>query len=257
MQLTYINSFRGEWLKKKRTAASWLVIAGALFIPLIMLAARLIMPSRLYGEVVHPHFWENLFRDSWQFMALFLLPMGVILASSLITQLEYRNNTWKQLHTTPQSYPVIFFAKLGLLLVMMLQFFVLFSIGIVIMGLIPSLVYSHVPMPYEPFPFLYYLEETAYYFICCMPIIGLQYLLSLHFKNFLLPLCGGIAMLVASMIAVQWEHGHTIPYTYCMLQFFRGSTTWNGYNIHLLAMGYFVMFTAAGYVLYVRKKVKG
>jgi hypothetical protein len=257
MQLALINSFRSEWLKKKRTASSWLVIIGGLFIPLILLIARFVNAERLYAEVIQPHFWEKQVNQGWQFMAIFLLPMGVILASSLITQLEFRNNTWKQLHATPQSFPVIYFTKLILILVMLLQFFLLFNVGIIITALLPSLVMPGVPMPYEAFPVMYLLKVSAYFFICCLPIVGLQYLLSLHFKNFLLPLGAGIALLVASLIAVQWKYGYTIPYTYCMMQFLQGKTTWNGYNIHLFALGYFVMFTVAGYIMYTRKKIKG
>lgn len=257
MQLAFISSFSSEWLKKKRTASSWLVIIGSLFIPAILLIARFVNSDTLYRDVTHPRFWEKQLNDSWQFMAIFLLPMGVILASSLITQLEFRNNTWKQLHATPQSYPVIFFTKLSLILVMLLQFFLLFNIGVIITALLPSLVLPGIPMPYEAFPVMYFLKVASYFFICCLPIVGLQYLLSLHFKNFLLPLGAGIGLLVASLIAVQWKYGYTIPYTYCIMQFLQGKTTWNGYNIHLFAAVYFVMFTVAGYILYTRKKIKG
>jgi lantibiotic transport system permease protein len=214
MQLAFINSFSSEWLKKKRTASSWLVIIGGLFIPAIMLIARFVNSDKLYAEVIQPRFWEKQVNQSWQFMAIFLLPMGVILASSLITQLEYRNNTWKQLHATPQSFPVIYFTKLSLILVMLLQFFLLFNVGIIITALLPSLVLSGVPMPYEAFPVLYLLKVSGYFFICCLPIVGLQYLLSLHFKNFLLPLGAGIGLLVASLIAVQWKYGYTFRYTF-------------------------------------------
>ena len=50
-------------------------------------------------------------RVGWEFMGFFLLPIGVILTTSLVTQLEFRSNTWKQLHTTPQSKN--FLAQLG------------------------------------------------------------------------------------------------------------------------------------------------
>lgn len=52
----------------------------------------------------------------------FLLPMGLILATSLITQMEFRNNTWKQLHTTPQKYSTIFTAKFIVIIGLTLQF---------------------------------------------------------------------------------------------------------------------------------------
>ena len=70
--------------------------------------------------------WQKLFNQSWQNMAAFLLPMGVILASSLITQIEYKNNTWKQLHATPQTYTNIFIAKFSVIILMTIKFFIFF-----------------------------------------------------------------------------------------------------------------------------------
>ncbi|TND09259.1 MAG: hypothetical protein FD123_1662 [Bacteroidetes bacterium] len=258
MQLTFVHGFQSEWLKKKRSAASWLVIIGGFFIPLLILAARIIEPDNLYAENTSPHVWEKLFHQCWQFMALFLLPMGVILATSLVTQLEFRNNTWKQLHAAPQGYTVVFFSKLAVILVMMLQFFVLFNIGIYLAGMLPAVFFAGVPFPPEPFPLAYYLEGNLDYFTCCLPIIGLQYLLSMQFRNFLIPLGAGIGLLVAGLIGVSWKYGYTIPYSYCALSFI-GKSTGNppAANIHLFAAGYFVLFTIAGYFIYITKKEKG
>lgn len=256
MAIAFVNSFRSEWLKKKRTAASWLVITGGFFIPAILLAGRLMNQNSLAASLQSPHFWEELHRDCWQFMAIFLLPMGVILAASLITQLEYRNNTWKQLHTSPQSFTIIFISKLMLILVMMIQFFVLFTIGIYLAGILPSLL-SGMALPSEPFPFGKILMSSVNFFVCCLPIIAFQYLLGLQFRNFLVPLGAGIGLLVASLIAVQWKYGYTVPYIYCMLEFFGKEMIPPGINIHYLAWAYFGMFTIISYILYIRKKVKG
>jgi lantibiotic transport system permease protein len=118
----YIHSLQSEWIKTRRSTASWLVIIGGFFIPLIVIAIRLIKSSRLPAIYKAADFWERTFVQNWQVMAFFLLPMGVILATSLITQLEYKNNTWKQLHATPQLFSIIFFAKLTVIILMMLLF---------------------------------------------------------------------------------------------------------------------------------------
>src|SRR4051812_12892366 len=119
MILSFIHSFQSEWLKKKRSAASWLVITGSFFIPLIILIASLTEPELTYLSAGSETYWERLFKHNSSPMAMFLLPMGVILATSLITQLEFKNNTWKQLHTTPQSLTTIFITKLGVIITMM------------------------------------------------------------------------------------------------------------------------------------------
>ncbi len=254
---TFLNSYRSEWLKKKRTAGAVLVIAGGFLIPTIMLIARFANSENLWEENTSGEMWNQYIEAHWQFMAIFLLPMGVILVTSLITQNEFRNNTWKQVHTTPQSFTTVYFAKLAVILTMLLQFFILFNIGIYLVGVLPGLFYADIPYPIEAFPFMRMLRFSAGFFIACLPIVALQYLLSLKFQNFLLPLGAGIALLIASLIGLNWEHGYTIPYSYSGLKFISMQTGMPpAANIKLWAIGYFVLLILAGYVLYIRKKEK-
>lgn len=207
-----------------------------------------------------PQFWEKIFSNCWQLMSLLLLPMGVILATSLITQLEFRNNTWKQLHTTPQHLTIIFATKLAVILIMLLQLFLLFNIGIYLAGVVPHFLFG-IAVPQQAFPLDFFLKKNALFFIDCLPIVALQYLISLQFKNFLVPLSVGIGMLIASLMAVEWQHGYIVPYTYCPLNFFSLRNTETSIsqnvNIHIWALGYFALFTIISYTLYVMQKEKG
>ena len=261
MTIPIINGYQSEWLKTKGSAASWLVIIGGCFIPLIMLTATFVNRESIVKTYGSGKFWITYNQQAWQFMAVFLLPVGVILATSLITQLEYKNNTWKQLHTTPQKHAVIFFAKLAVIITMMLQFFIFFNTGIYFSGLIPCLVISDIPFPKEPFPWKHFFEYNAGFFTDCLPIVALQYLISLRFKNFLVSIGSGLALLLGSMFAAQWDHGYIFPYTYCIFNFLdkelfqlKGFGT---VNIHFLAAVYFIIFTVSGFILYITKKEKG
>lgn len=255
---TYFHSVQSEWLKRKRSATAWLTVAGAFFIPAIILAQRLIQYESLQVINSSPNVWEVLYTQCWQYMAIFLLPMGIILASSLIAQLEYKNNGWKQLHTTPQSFTVIFFAKLTVILLMLLQFFILFNIGIYLTGVIPALLFSNVSFPQQAFPLLGFLKGNAKFFISCLPILGLQYLLSIHVKNFIVPIGIGFALLIASIIALSWQYGYLIPYTYCPSQFLKTNNKMDTSIVtHIWALAYFSFFTAVNYLLYLAQKSKG
>jgi len=194
-------------------------------------------------------------------MALFLLPLGVILTTSLITQIEYKNNTWKQLHTLPLSGANIFFSKLVVIVVMMLGFFVLFNVGIYLSAVIPWLVIGGVPYPHAPIPYQYFIEQNLYYMLNCLPVIALQYLISLQFKNFLVPVGTGFIFWIGALAALSWKYGYIIPYTYCMFTYLKSGVVNRAVmptvNIHLLAVIYFVLFTIIGYVLFISKKEKG
>ena len=187
--------------------------------------------------------------------------MGIILSASLIAQLEYKNNAWKQLHTTPQKLSTIFLAKYAVILVMMIQFFILFNIGIFFVGIGPSILLRYVPFPSESFPYLFFLKKNIGFFIDCLPIIALQYLLSIKYKNFLVSIGFGLLLLVASLFALSVKYGYFMPYSYSLFYYMKimknASQVPESFNIHWLAFAYFVVFSVVGYIMYVTKKEKG
>jgi hypothetical protein len=254
---SFINSFRSEWLKRKGSLASWLVVCGAFFTPTIIIVAKIFRHGGLAVANLLPDYWERLWSSAWESMAIFLLPLGAILASSLITQIEYKNNSWKLLHTTPQSYRVIFLAKLAVILIMMLQFLLFFNAGIYMAGVLPGLLFG-IPYPKEPIPFTYFIKEDIRYFIACMPIVALQYLISLRFKNFLVPVGSGIALWILSVAVLSWKYGYLIPYTYCSFNFLKGHAKFiHPPNLLIFASGYFILFIIMAYILYLQQKEKG
>ncbi|MEO8116768.1 MAG: hypothetical protein ABI653_03910 [Bacteroidota bacterium] len=89
MNNNFIHCLQSEWLKKKRSLASWIVVIGGFFTPAIIIIARLVQHNELIPIYTDAHFWELLWKNSWESMAIFLLPLGVILSTSLITQIEY------------------------------------------------------------------------------------------------------------------------------------------------------------------------
>jgi hypothetical protein len=254
-------SVRSEWLKQKRSLAAWLVMGGGLFIPGIILAIRILRPAGLPQVYRSASFWETLRTQSWESMSIVILPVVIILGASLITQLEYRNNTWKQLHATPQPFAAIFVAKLLILLAMVVQLFLWFNVGIYLAGIVPALLFSNVDVPASPIPFARFLKQDARFFVDALPMVGLQYLLSLRFRNFMVPLGVGMAMWIIAIGALTWEHNYVIPYSYVVIDY---TMTVPSRVSHALpapapafALGYFALFTAAGYVIYAAKGDKG
>lgn len=255
---TLIYSFQSEYLKTRRSAASWLTIAGAFFIPLVVIIDRQMHFEDLYHASQHPKFWEYLFNQCWRVTNILLLPLGVILATSLVAQLEYRNNAWKQVLTTPQALSTVFVSKLVVILVMLLQFFLLFNLGVYLCGVFPSLVYRGIPFPKEALPLRDFLKHTAWYFIDVLPMVALQFLLSMQFKNFLVPLGIGIGLFIGAVVAAGWKYAYWVPYTYNALNFAPNATELlSRTNWHARALGYFTLFILLAYLLFITKKEKG
>lgn len=249
--MKFINSIQSEWIKTKRSSASWLCLFGGFFIPTIYTFASLYNGQSLDQNPIGA--WQNHFMKLWQIMSAFLLPMGVILASSLITQLEFKNNTWKQLITTPQSLTQIYFSKFTVIILMTLKFFLFFNIGILLSGIIPSLIIDH-QFPQAKLPVDIFLKQNGLFFITVLPILAIQYLLSLQFRNFMVPVGIGMLFLVGSLIGGQWQHIYISPYSYCFLKVFPMPIN---FDLYSYALVYFVLLMTLSYYLFIRKKEKG
>lgn len=253
-----INGFSVEWMKKKRSFASWLVIIGGFFVCFISIFIFLIYPGQLIAVHKAGNFWQLMFQKSWQMMAFMLLPMGIVLAVSLITQIEFKNNSWKQVHTTPVSFSNIYFSKLAVLLVMLLQLFLFFNIGIYVSAVVPALLNSNIPFPTYKMDFIYLLRENANYFIICLPLVAFQYMLGLQFRNFLIPVGTGLAVVVGGLIALSWKYVYMIPSAYTAVYFLQSKDhVAPAHDLRLWALSYFVLFVLLGYLLYIFKKEKG
>ena len=252
MAYMFIRSLESELLKTKRSSAAWLTIFGGLLLPAIFLLANLM--SHTPGAIPIEHVWEKHFLRVWQNMALFLLPIGVILVSSLLTQIEYINNTWKQLHTTPQSLNTIFFAKIFVILISILRFFILFNIGILLSGFVTGLIYDDIPFLKQGIPFLFLFKTNIKFFICCLPIVSLQYLLGMHIKNYVVPIGIGMSIFISSLIGYSWKYVFLLPYNYCGLNFFSITDhTATKFNIYMYSLFFFIFFLFINYILYLKK----
>ena len=261
MTIAFVHAFQGEWLKKKRSLASWLVVVGGVFTPAVVIVARLVYRDRLPQLYAADGFWPLLWKNSWESMAIFFLPMAAMLATTLITQIEFKNNGWKQVHALPIGLATIFFSKLAVVLLMMAQFLVVFNAAIYLSGVVPYFLVSGVPFPKQPIPFLHFLQKDLLYFIDILPMVAAQYLISLRFKNFLVPVGVGFVAWVLALGVLRWKFGYLVPYTYCMLNFLKNEPGSKAaippVNFHWLAIGYFVVFTGIGFVLFVNKRDKG
>lgn len=258
--MNFIKSFQSEWLKKKRSLASWLVFAGAFFTPLIVLTAGIKNHSLLAKSYAESDFWLKHWNKSWESMEIFLLPIGIILAIALIAQIEYKNNAWKQLHTTPQAFTTIFFAKFTVFFIMLVEVFALFNLGVYLSAIVPAMLFDDVPFPSAPIPFRTFWNANVNFFVDCLPIAALQYLLSLQFKNFLVPIGAGFAIWFVGIGMLAWEYSYFFPYIHGAISYLTATGQMKReipVNVELLALVYFAVFMIAGWFLYVTKNEKG
>lgn len=255
------NACRSEWLKRRRSLASWLIIGGSFFTPVIVIVARLTQYRRLERLYAAENFWIELWKSSWESMAIFFVPMIAIFVTSLVAQIEFRNNAWKQVHALPISLATIFFSKFAIVLLMLVEFLLLFNFAFYLSGVIPGLVILHHLPRHTAVPWSQFGVESWHYFLGCLPIVAAQYLISLQFRNFLAPIGIGFGLWVGALAALSWKFGYLIPYTYPIFTYLK---SWNpakaaipAANLEYWALGYFVFFIVLGFGLFWAKKERG
>src|SRR5688500_8116733 len=105
--MSLIISLRSEVLKTKRTAAFYFTLIGAAGIPLILLfmIASNGMPNDERSAKDPINF---LFALSSEVSSICIFPLFVVLVCTLLPQIEYKNSTWKQVLTSPQTKGNVF-----------------------------------------------------------------------------------------------------------------------------------------------------
>lgn len=249
--MSFIISTKAELIKTKRSASFWLSLIGSGVIPLIFFLMYVLEPKNASRFQDKP--WELHFTQGWQAFAAFLLPMFVILICSLIPQLEYKNNTWKQVFASPQSIGNIFFSKYVSIVIMILFLFLMFNLFMFLSGIVPNLFYSKYAFLKNSIDWGGLLKLNFKTFVALLGIISIQYWISLRFRNFIVPIGIGLALLVISLILIPWEHVDKVPFAYPLLTFISSTskTELTGpllKNHELNSIGYFIFFTLLAFL---------
>lgn len=207
-----------ELLKTKRSASFWLSIIGAAIIPGIFFLAYTFNSKEIIQELQAAP-WVRHFNLAWQFMSAFLFPMFVILVCTLIPQIEFKNNTWKQVFAAPQSFGNIYFSKFLTIHILILFFYILFNLFMILTGVVVNFIHSGYTFLDHSIDWQTLMKLNLKTYISILGISAIQYCLALRFKNFVAPTGIGLALLVGSMIAagMGWKHVYKLPFSHPIL----------------------------------------
>jgi lantibiotic transport system permease protein len=207
--------------------------------------------------------WTLHFIQGWQALSVFLLPMFIILTCSLITQIEYKNNSWKQVFASPQTISEIFFSKFITIHFMILLCFLLFNIFMILSALAANTLNKGYSFFSHPVDWVMLAKINLKTYISTLAISAIQYWLSLRFKNFIAPIGIGLALLITSLVIMNWEHIYKVPYAFPILSFQAIQDLMRGKHARLIlnhewnSIGYFVFFTLLAFVDMKYRKERG
>jgi hypothetical protein len=218
MVASFILNTKAEFLKSRRTAAFWLTVVGAAFVPVVSSIRLLARPDHFIPEFKKDP-WQLIINDNWQAGAFFLLPMFVILVTSLVVQIEYKNNTWKQVYASPRSMADIFLSRFIVIHTLILFAFILFNVFIIVTVCVVNLLQKGYTFFDSPVPWKTILTLTAKLYFSVLAITSIQYFLSLRFRNFIIPVGIGLGLLITGFMINKWEQLYCYPYMYPIIFF--------------------------------------
>jgi lantibiotic transport system permease protein len=219
MNLAFVLNLKAEVLKCKNTAAVWLTIVGSAFIPLINVIKCISRPDYFVPKMAADP-WKVWIEYNWQIAAAFFLVMYIILITSLVVQIEFRNNAWKQVYATPRSYLDIFLSKVLIIHLLIIGCFVLFNIFIVLTAYLTALIQNQYTFPLHEVPYNNMIVISIKMYCSTWAVLAIQYWLSLKIGNFVVPLGIGLALFTSGFMIRQWEHIDYYPYMYPFLIYF-------------------------------------
>lgn len=253
---TFLINTKTELWKCRKTAAYWITIIGSAFIPLFLTIAYISFPQDFVGDLGKKP-WEQHVKMNWQSAAALYFPFYVIIVTSLVVQIEYRNNTWKQVYASPRSYADIFFSKFCIVHLLIISSFILFDLFILAGGVLANTFRSRYTFFETAVPWEGLLRFTARQYIAVLGMTAIQYWLSLRLRNYIAPLGIGLALIIIGIIALSWSKIIYYPYAYSAVTFFKTKQSNGLANHEIYSIIWFVVILALGFRDTVKRKERG
>ena len=246
--MNLLLTLRSELFKTKRTVAFYFTIAAAAFGPLM---SMLDLVFDGVGDDHERNIFNELFTTKFMMVGAVSLPWFIILISTLLAQIEYRNNTWKQVLTSPQSKASIFFAKF--INIQLLIFFFLFTnhLLMLINAVILHFMHPSLNVLGQPLNWPEIFNTLASGYLVLLGVGTIQFWLALRFKNFIVPVAIGIsAWFIGSILVMQLKTNFAeyFPYSFHAYAWFPGYENKDLTGIYWTSVGYAVLFLVIGFL---------
>jgi hypothetical protein len=253
--MNLLISVRSEILKTKRTASFYLTILAAAFGPFVS------MLDSLIGEGISPNdrnfIFNRLFVEKFQMTGLLAYPIFLILICTLLPQIEYKNNAWKQVLIAPKTKADIFLSKIINIQLLILLFFVINFLLTYVCAIILHLKEPSLHVLNQDLNVNEIIRLRINTYVALLGLCAIQFWLGLRFKNFIIPIGIGIACYFAGTILIMQlgpKHVLYLPYT---IFFYCGMTEYKAY-VHAAnwySLGYMLVFLGVGFFDFKRKRL--
>lgn len=190
--------FYTEFIKLKNTFALWLTVLGALFMPLLLLSAYLLsVKDFIPAAGINP--WNEYLLRTYNGNCLFSTGF-ILLITGLILNVEHKAHSWKHLFTLPVTRSKIYSVKITFIFAIIITFIVLYFIFAVSIGKLLGIGKSELKFFEFDIPKAYILKFLLDFFISIIPMVIIQYWISLRMENLVTSLGLGLLGLLVGLL---------------------------------------------------------
>jgi lantibiotic transport system permease protein len=253
---SFLINTKTELWKCRKTAAYWITLIGAAFIPLFLMVAYIAVPDEFKTDL-GPNQWMSHIKNTWQAAAALFFPFYTIIVTSLVVQIEYRNNTWKQVYASPRTVADIFFSKFAIIHLLIISCFLLFDLFLLAGPVIANTFRGQYHFFDTPVPWKNLWIFTGKQYIAILGMTSIQYWLSLRLRNYIAPLGIGLALIIIGLLILSWSKVIYYPYSYTAVTFFKSKGS-NGLADHeIYSLVWFVVILLLAFWDTSKRKERG
>jgi hypothetical protein len=184
-------------------------------------------------------------------------PWFIILICTLLPQIEYRNNTWKQIFASPQTKGNVFLAKFMNVHLLMLVFLIATHLFMFLTIVGVSFIKPTLNLFEHSLNVSTVMVNAANAYILLLAVCAIQFWIGLRFKNFIVPIGIGLALwLTGTILALQDNSNlaYYFPYSFHTL-LVSTKLTPQLTQIAWTSLGYALLFLIVGFFDFRRRTV--
>ena len=245
--MSLLISFRSELLKTRK-ASLYLTLIGAAVGPVMYLLNVLLDENEIDASEKDP--LNAVFKILSEMNGTALFPLFVILICTLLPQIEYRNNAWKQIFASPQTKVNVFLAKFMNVHLLMLVFLIATHLFMFLAIAGINFIKPTLNLFKHPLNGSAILVNAANAYILLLAVCAIQFWIGLRSRNFIVPIGIGFALwLTGTIMAVQYKSNLVYYFHYSFTAFpvstkLKSELTqvaWTslGYALLILIVGFF------------------
>ena len=253
--MNLLISLNSERLKTRRSAALYMTIAAASFTPVVN------MLDFFFDGVGEEHrrvIFNEMFTSRFGVTGALSFPIFIILVCTLLAQIEYKNNTWKQVLTSPQTKWNVFLAKFINLQLLIFLFIIANQLLVFVSAVVLHFREPSLNVLNQPLNGPQIAKTLGNSYLALLALTAVQFWLGLQFRNFIVSTGIGIGLwFTGSILVMQIEPDllQFFPYSFHMFVSFPQFQLQDFTTLHWSSAGYTALFLLLGFLSFRKRRM--